>query len=367
MKLIKIGKLEIGMNDLTSVLAFATLLLSVAIPFDNFWLLSIAGVFLGLGISSAVHSAEVIAERVGPSLGTLILALAVTIIEVALIVSLMGSSEGGADKIARDTVFAAIMIVTNGIMGICILIGGICHKELTFQKMGTSALLAGLAVLSVLTLVLPNFTTSVTGPTYSAGQLVFASIASILLYGALVFAQTKTHKVYFEAIPEDQIEALEKNSDIPTKTRTIFSFVMMLLSLVAVVGLAKILSPSIESAIVYIGAPKAVVGIIVALLVLAPETFAALNAARVNQLQTSLNLALGSGAASIALTIPVVSFYSLVTDQNLTLGLDSKSLIFLVTTFIAGGLTVGGGRSTALHGTVHLVILAAYIALSFMP
>lgn len=367
MKLFKIGKLELGMNDLTSALAFAVLLLSFIVPFDNFWMISIAGLFLGLGISSAVHSAEVVAQRVGPSLGTLILALAVTIIEVALIVSLMGHQAEGSDKIARDTVFAAIMIVTNGIIGMCILLGGIRHKELTFQTMGTSALLAVLAVLSVLTLVLPNFTTSATGPTYSAGQLIFVSITSILLYGALVFAQTKTHKNYFEAIPDDQIETLEKTAIIPTKTRTIFSFATLILSLVAVVGLAKILSPSIEAAIVYIGAPKSVVGIIVALLVLAPETFAAVNAARINQLQTSLNLALGSGAASIALTIPVVSVYSLMANQSLTLGLDSKSLIFLVTTFVAGGLTFGGGRSTALHGIVHLVILAAYLALSFMP
>jgi Ca2+:H+ antiporter len=215
--------------------------------------------------------------------------------------------------------------------------------------------------------VLPNFTTSATGPTYSTGQLIFASITSIFLYASLVFAQTKSHKNYFEAIPDDQIETLEETLVIPTKTRTMFSFVTLVVSLIAVVGLAKILSPSIESAIAYIGAPKSVVGIIIALLVLAPETLAAVNAARINQLQTSLNLALGSGAASIALTIPVVSVYSIMTNQSLTLGLDSKSLIFLVTTFVAGCLTVGVGRSTALHGIVHLVILAAYIALSFMP
>ncbi len=360
-------KIKFGINDFTSAIAFAVLLLSLLIPFDTIFLISVAGIFLGLGISSAVHSAEVIAQRLGPSLGTLILALAVTIIEVALIVSLMGNQSEGYDKIARDTVFAAIMIVTNGIIGVCILIGGIKHKELTFQTMGTSALLAVLAVLSVLTLVLPNFTTSASGPTYTVGQLIFVSVTSIALYGALVFAQTKTHKSYFEAIPESQIESLEEASEMPTRMRAWFSFFTLLLSLVAVVGLAKILSPSIESAIAYIGAPKAVVGIVIALLVLAPETVAAVNAARINQLQTSLNLALGSGAASIALTIPVVSLYSIYTDSKLTLGLDSKSLILMLTTFLSGGLTVGVGRSTALHGIVHLVILAAYIALSFMP
>lgn len=257
-----IKKIDFGINDFTALIAFAVLLLSLVIPFDNILLISVAGLFLGLGISSAVHSAEVIAQRLGPSLGTLVLALAVTIIEVALIVSLMGNQSEGADKIARDTVFAAIMIVTNGIIGVCILIGGIKHKELTFQTMGTSALLAVLAVLSVLTLVLPNFTTSATGPTYTVGQLIFVSITSLVLYGALVFAQTKTHKSFFEALPEAELETLELKAEIPKRTRAWFSFFTLLLSLIAVVGLAKILSPSIESAIAYIGAPKAVVGIV---------------------------------------------------------------------------------------------------------
>ncbi|MFN3453830.1 MAG: calcium:proton antiporter, partial [Pseudobdellovibrio sp.] len=343
---------QLGMNDLLSVLAFGALLISLIFPSSNVFYTAMIALFLGVGISTAVHSAEVIAQRVGPALGTLILALAVTIIEVALIVSLMNNKAEGASMIARDTVFAAIMIVTNGIIGVCIFVGGLRHKELTFQKMGTSALLAVLVVLSVLTLVLPNFTTSAQGPYYTPGQLIFASVASILLYGSLVFAQTKSHKNYFEAITEAEREILEENLEMPTKTRSMLSFVTLILSLVAVVGLAKILSPSIEAAITAIGAPKAVVGIVVALLVLAPETLAAVNAARINQLQTSLNLALGSGAASIALTIPVVSIYSLVTEQNLTLGLDPKNLIFLILTFLAGSMTVGVGRSTALHGIV---------------
>ncbi len=365
--MIKIKGLPIGLNDAAAALALGILLLALMIPFDNFLLLSLAVIFLGLAISSAVHSAEVVARRVGPSLGTLILALAVTIIEVALILSLMSNQGLGAEKIARDTVFAAIMIVTNGIIGVCILLGGLRHKELTFQSIGTSSLLAVLAVLAVITLVLPNFTITSDGPAYSSGQLIFVSIASMLLYGALVFAQTKTHKSYFEPLSDDQIKHLEQAYEVPSKLQAIFSFLILIISLIAVVGLAKILSPSIEAFISTIGAPKAVVGIVIALLVLAPETFAAVRAARINQLQTSLNLALGSGAASIALTIPVVSLYSIFSDSTLTLGLDGKSIVLLLTTFIAGGLTFGAGRSTALHGIVHLVILAAYIALTFMP
>ncbi len=359
-----IQKIQIGVSELTSISAFAILLLSLLMPFDHILLISVAGIFLGLGISSAVHSAEVIAQRLGPSLGTLILALAVTIIEVALIVSLMSQQADGADKIARDTVFAAIMIVTNGIIGVCILIGGIKHKELSFQTMGTSALLGVLAVLSVLTLVLPNFTVSASGPSYSTGQLIFVSMASIFLYCSLVFAQTKTHKSFFEAVNE---LPPDENIYRPSLARTWISFISLIFSLIAVVGLAKLLSPSIESAIAFLGAPKSVVGIVIALLVLAPETFAAIKSARINQLQTSLNLALGSGAASIALTIPAVSLYSIYTNNQLTLGLDGKSLILLITTFLVGGFTFGAGRSTTLHGIVHLVILAGYVALTFMP
>lgn len=355
-------------NDFTSALSFVVFLICVFLSSQNLFFIALACLFLALGISSAVHSAEVIAQRVGPSLGTIILALAVTVIEVALIVSLMNNGGADADKIARDTVFAAVMIVSNGIIGFCILIGGLRHKELTFKTTGTGALLSVLAVLSVLTFVLPSYTTSASGASYTEGQLIFVSICSVILYVALIFAQTKTHKDYFvaqsSAVKNESTETLE---GVPSILRMWMSFVTLILSLVAVVGLAKILSPSIEAGINYIGAPKALVGIVIALLVLAPETFAALKAARTNQLQTSLNLALGSGAASIALTIPVVSLYSIFTGSGLTLGLDAKGNVLLLTTFIVGGLTVGIGKSTALHGIVHLVILACYIALALMP
>lgn len=352
-------------NDAVSAFSFLVLLSSFVFSFDSTFALLVAAFFLAAGISSAVHHAEVIAHRLGPSLGTLILALSVTIIEVALIVSLMGNDTPDSATIARDTVFAAIMIVTNGIIGICIILGGLKHKELNFQTMGTTALLGVLTVLSTLTLVLPNFTETTPGPTYGAGQLIFASVASLVLYSALVWAQTKSHKSFFEAQTNEDRNG--KSHDTPRLMRAIFSFLGLLLSLVAVVGLAKLLSPAIESTITQLGAPKAVVGIVVALLVLAPETFAAVNAAKTNQLQTSLNLALGSGAASIALTIPAVSVYSLTSGKPLSLGLDPKGMIFLMLTFIAGSFTFSAGRTTALHGLVHLAILASYLAIAFMP
>ena len=318
-------------------------------------------------ISASVHYAELIAKRVGPALGTLILALSVTIIEVGLIISLMSIETTPGSTIARDTVFSAIMIVTNGVLGMCLLLGGLRHKELGFQPQGTNALIGVLAVLSTLTLVLPNFTISSQGPTYSSGQLIFASIASLFLYGALVWAQTVSQKSYFEPITNEQFAQLEIQNYVPSQKQSIVGFLGLVLSLLVVIGMAKTLSPFIEKSLIDLGAPQATVGIIIALLVLAPETLASISAAKMNQLQTSLNLALGSAAASIALTIPLVSLYSIIMNKTITLGLDTKSLALLVLTFVSAGSTFGTGRTTALQGVVHLIILASYIALSFMP
>lgn len=334
---------------------------------DSFFITLLAILFLAISVSNSVHSAEVIAKKLGPSLGTLILALAVTIIEVGLILSLMSNNSESSHTIARDTVFSAIMIVSNGIIGVCLLLGGLKHHELGFSPQGTSSLLAVLTVLSSLTLILPNYTTSTLGPTYSQGQLVFASCASIFLYICLVWAQTKSQKSYFEAPSSSPKNQNHGDSYIPTNLQTWISFITLVLSLGAVIGLAKSLSPAIEAGIHYLGAPTSFVGVIIAILVLAPEALAAISAARQNQLQTSLNLALGSGAASIALTIPAVSAYSIFSKQPLTLGLDTKGTAFLVLTFILGGMTLGTGRTTSLQGLVHLVIMGAYIVLSLIP
>lgn len=357
----------LGFGEAQTFLGFGLLIYAITNPQLSVSLLVASTIFLAFGISAAVHNAEVIAKRIGPSLGTLVLALAVTIIEVALILNLMQSNPETAPTIARDTVFAAIMIVTNGIAGISILLGGLRHKELGFQPLGTSSLMAVLVTLAGITMVLPNFTTTTVGPTYSTAQLVFVSLFALIIYFALVWAQTKTHKDFFDSMTSEQFQKLEVQKYVPSKTKTVISFIGLIVSLTVVVGLAKVLSPSISSVVTFVGAPQSAVGIVVALLVLAPETFAALNSAKANQLQTSFNLALGSGAASIALTIPVVSVYSILKDQTLVLGLDSKSIAFLALTFIAGGFTVGAGRTTSLHGVVHLIILASYLVISFIP
>jgi Ca2+:H+ antiporter len=358
---------NLNLTDALSLGSFLVFLL-VALVFEKSDMtFLLAAIALAVCVTTSVQHADTIALKVGPSLGTVILAVSVTVIEVALIVGLMANNSGSAATIARDTVFSAVMIVTNGIIGICILLGGLRQKELNFQSVGTTALLGVLSVLSILTLVLPNFTTSTAGPTFGVKQLIYISIVSVFLYAALVWAQTKTHKIFFELAPHDEKKTLLAHHLAPTNARAWISFLGLLISLVSVVGFAKVLSPVIEQSVRAIGAPGTVVGVVIALLVLAPETLAAVKAARYNQLQTSLNLALGSGAASIALTIPCVSLYSIISGTGLTLGLDPKGMTFLVMTFIAASFTFGAGTTTALHGIVHLTIMASYVALAFLP
>ena len=250
-----------------------------------------AAVIVLLGtVFAAVYHAEVVAHRVGEPFGTLVLALAVTVIETALIVSVMIAAPAEKAGLARDTVFAAVMIVCNGIVGACLLWGGAHHREQGFQIQGASAALAVLAALTCLTLVLPNFVALELGPRYSTAQLVFAGLVSLVLYGSFVFVQTVRHRDYFLPVQTDDPEA---HAPPPTATVAALSAALLVVSLVAVVGLAKILTPAVEAGIAYVKVPKAVVGIVIAALVLLPEGLAAIRTARNNRLQTSLNLALG--------------------------------------------------------------------------
>lgn len=290
-----------------------------------------------------------------------------TVIEVGLILTLMSSGASETSSIARDTVFSAVMIVCNGIVGICLLLGGIKYKEVGFQFRGANSLLVILISLSVFCFILPNYTTSVQGPYYNTSQLIFVSLISVLLYISLILTQTKTHKYYFESEQE-----MSLNQSKPVQHRFFSRKVLIHLSalvvgLISVIVLSKLLAPMIENGVQKIGAPKAIVGLLIATIVLLPEAITAILAARQNRIQTSLNLALGSGAASIALTIPVVSAYSIWNQQPLMLGLDPKGTVFLVLTFIVGSLTLGNGRATALHGWVHLIIMMAYFAVTLVP
>ncbi len=342
----------------------AVIVLAIKLFFGTNPILSAIAAFLLIAtVFAAVYHAEVVAHKVGEPLGTIVLAVAVTIIEVALIVSALFA--GGAESAAlpRDTVFAAVMIVCNGIVGLCLLVGGVTHFEQGFQVRGASAALAVLAALTTLTMVLPDFTTSKPGPYFNTAQLLFAGAASLVLYAAFIFVQTVRHRDYF--LPEGAQE--DVHADPPTLSVTLVSLAILLVALVAVVLLAKLLTPAIEKGIEAAGMPRAVVGIVIAGLVLLPEGLAAVRAARHNRLQTSLNLALGSALASIGLTIPAVAAASIFLHLPLSLGLMPTEIVLLALTLIVGIITLGTGRTTVLQGIVHLVILAAFLFLAIVP
>jgi Ca2+:H+ antiporter len=316
-------------------------------------------------VMAAVHHAEVIAHRVGEPYGTLLLAIAVTIIEVSLIVSLMLSGGAATETLARDTVFAAVMIILTGIIGLCLLVGGVRYHEQIFGKYGVSSALVTLTAITVLTLILPNFTTSVAGPVYNTSQLIFVSIVSLVLYITFVIVQAVRHRDYF--LPQHADEDEDVHAERPAKSAAWLSTVLLLLCLGVVVLLAKVLSPTIEKGVVEIGAPKSLVGIIVAFVILLPEGVAALRAARKNRLQTSLNLALGSALASIGLTIPAVAMVSVFTGFPVTLGIDTKSMMLLILSLFTIMLSFGTGRTTILQGIVLLVVFAVYLFTTIVP
>jgi Ca2+:H+ antiporter len=327
------------------------------------WFAALEAFALIAAVFAAVYHAEVVAHRVGEPFGSLVLALAVTIIEVALIVSVMITSGPASSALARDTVFAAVMIVCNGIVGLCLLAGGMRHREQGFQLQGANAALSVLIALTTLTMVFPNVTITTAGPTFSDAQLVFAAIVSLILYGSFLFVQTVRHRDYFLPVGGGE----EAHCGPPPNKVALASAGLLLLSLVSVVGLAKALTPILELGIDRVGAPKSVVGIVIAGLVLLPEGLASFRAARANRLQTSMNLALGSVLASIGLTIPAVAAVSLLMHNPLALGLMPKEIVLLVVTLVVSLLTLGTGRTTVLQGIVHLVLFAAFLFLAVVP
>ncbi|MFI0230514.1 calcium:proton antiporter [Streptomyces sp. NPDC017086] len=319
-------------------------------------------------VLAAVHHAEVVAHRVGEPFGSLVLAIAVTIIEVALIVTLMADGGSKSSTLARDTVFAAVMITCNGIVGICLLVASLRHRTAVFNPEGTGAALATVATLATLSLVLPTFTTSRPGPQFSAVQLTFAALSSLILYGLFVTTQTVRHRDYFLPITRQGAVITADDHATPPPVRTAWlSLGLLGLALIGVVGLAKSVSPTIESGVAAAGLPHEVVGVIIALLVLLPETIAALRSARRDRVQTSLNLALGSAMASIGLTIPAVALASVWLSGPLVLGLGSTHMLLLALTVVVSSLTVVPGRATPLQGGVHLVLFAAYLELAVNP
>ena len=349
---------------LVPVLAVCALLISLLVGVAP-WLALLCGVALAGAVFVAVHHAEVVAHRVGEPFGTLILALAVTAIEAALILSMMVA--GGQDMavLARDSIYAAVMIICTGVVGLCLLLGGLAHCEQTFRVEGAGAGFAALIVMAALTLVLPAFTTSAPSATYNTAQLAFVAVASAALWVIFVFVQTVRHRDYF--IPTANASDIETHVAPPTTGQAWTSVGLLLLSLVTVVGLAKMLSPAIERAVAAVNAPRAVVGIVIAALVLLPETWAAVRATRANRLQTSMNLAIGSALACIGLTVPVVVVAAITLKLPLVLGLAPMEMALLAVTFLVSAFTLSTGRTYVMPGAVHLVLFLVYLFLEFAP
>lgn len=353
---------------LAIVILYFNYLLPVSIVSDL-----VLGTFLIGSVLAAVHHAETVAHRVGEPYGTIILALAITVIEVSLIVSIM-LSEGNDEPsfLARDTVFAAIMIILTGIIGLCFLVGGYHFKEQNFIKQGVSTGLITLIAISTLTLILPNYTTSQAGNSYTNSQLIFVAIISLILYAGFLGVQTIRHRNYFVIEADDKASSSSSSSsteqvhrvNVPT---TVVAFTILIIALTVVVLLSKKLSPTIESTVIHFGAPKSLVGIIIALVILLPEGLAAYKSAKQDRLQTSLNLAIGSALASIGLTIPAVAIVSYFTGLTVALGIDAKSTLLLVLSLATVYISISSGRTNIQQGIVLLVLFATYLFTTIAP
>jgi Ca2+:H+ antiporter len=326
------------------------------------------GVVLAVSVYVAVSHAEVIALRVGEPYGSLILAAAVTIIEVGMIVVLIIDNPEATKNLARDTVFAAIMITTGAMVGGSIVIKSLRQKFSTFNPEGAVPALAALGSLSVLSLVLPSFTTSTPGPTFSQTQLLFAAVTSLIIYLVFVLMQTVRHRDFFLPPPRPNIpQGSNMHMKSPSNNQAVYSVVGLIASLVAVVGLAKVTSPVIQSAVSTLGLPQMVVALSIALVVLLPESISAFKAATYGRTQTSINLALGSALASIGMTIPTIAVISILFGFQVNLGLGSTEIVLLFLALFVSALTLIPGKASLLQGAVHLSIFAAFVLVVFTP
>lgn len=357
----QIKSLLIHWTVLLPLIAWIIFFMGEQVHWGPFFIFSI--IALIASVLSAVHHAEIIAHYIGEPFGALVLALAVTIIEVSLVVSMMMAGGTETAVLARDTVFASVMIILNGMVGLCILLGGIHFKEQTFKIQGINSALTILVAISVLTLILPNFTVSIVGPFYSKQQLIFVSIVTLILYGSFLFVQNIRHKHHFLSDSEET----DLQIATPSKGSMILSAAMLAICLLAVVLLAESLAPGLESWVHSIGAPISISGIIIACVVLLPEGLSAVKAAKNNQLQKSFNLSLGSALASIGLTIPTVAIVSLFTGLPLTLGINVESTVLFLLSLFVIILSLSTGKTTIMQGIVLLVLFSVYLFITIYP
>lgn len=360
------------------LIAWATVLLFLI--FGDGWLADIdsasrsAGLFVWLfGVImwcafGVVREADDLAERLGEPLGTLILTLSIVLIEVVLIGAVVLASKE-APTLGRDTMFAVLMIVLNGIVGLALLLGGLRHNEQAYNLQGAAAYLAVIIPLSVVALILPNFTRALPAGSLTTTQAIFFSLFTMLLYGMFLVIQTSRHRAFFMEPETDGAAAREASRGAAgSSARAIAGHTFLLvLAMLPIVLLSKPLARLIDHGIAVLGAPAALGGVVIALIVFTPEAMAALRAALDNQLQRSVNLCLGASASTIGLTVPAILAIGLVTGQTMVLGLDGTGMTLLALTLVLSTLTFSGLRTTVLEGGVHLVIFFIYIVLIFSP
>jgi Ca2+:H+ antiporter len=356
-------------------LPFAALVLAVLLnggtgPFANpgvWWEIAVPALSIAVLLPTvlvALHHAESAAARLGEPYGTLLLTMAVTVIEVSIIVFVMLNGENNP-TLARESVFSVVMIVTSGGIGICLTLGALRYGEQEHKLQGTSAYLAVLIALSVLLLMLPNFTLTTPPGTFSVAQLVFVSALSVLLYLAFLYIQSVRHRAYFVDAGADA----NPHAQVRTLPPLYVSISCLIAALVAVVLLAERVAVGVEGGLAALGVARqdAIIGALIAALLLFPEMLAAVRATLANQLQRSINIILGSAVATIGLTIPAVAVISLITHHEIILGLIGRDEVMLVLAFTLSIISFGTGRTNVLTGFVHLVIFFAYLLLLAIP
>ncbi|MFS0850047.1 calcium:proton antiporter [Novosphingobium panipatense] len=325
---------------------------------------------LGVVLWSAfgvVHEAEELAEMLGEPFGTLVLTLSIVIIEVTLISAVMLGAKA-VPTLGRDTMFAVLMIVLNGVVGLGLLIGGLRHHQQGFNLQGASAYLAVIIPLAVIALVLPNFTVSSNGGTLSPSQSVLFSLLTILLYTLFLWLQTGRHRGFFQ--PLGAAIEVEDASPLPHagQRRSIGRHVILLLAnILPIVILSKSLAKLLDAGVEAVRAPTALGGIIIAMMVFTPEGISALRAVAANQLTRAINLCLGAATSTLGLTVPAVLLIGLVSDQPVVLGLSAANMVLLTATLVLNSITFSGGRTTMLEGAVHLSLFAVFLVLVFSP
>lgn len=328
------------------------------------WLLGIV-VWSAFGV---VHEAEELAEALGEPLGTLVLTLSIVIIEVALISAVMLGSKG-VPTLGRDTMFAVLMIVLNGVVGLGLLIGGLRHHQQSYNLQGASAYLTVILPLTMIALVLPNFTTTTEVGTLSRVQSVFFSLFTTGLYGLFLWLQTGRHKGFFRPVGEEETAVAEAAVPHEPRSRAPVGrlFALLLANILPIVILSKSLAKLLDAGIEGLGAPTALGGIMIAVIVLTPEAISAIRAVSANQLTRAINLCLGAAASTLGLTVPAVLLIGLATGQAVVLGLSPTNMILLTITLFLNTLTFSGPRTTMLEGAVHLSIFAVFVVLVFSP